>query len=139
MTHAILHRIEMEASPEALRNALTTRKGLAAWWTPHVRIDGARLAFRFGNGKHGPDMVAEETEGGVVWRCVAGPWVGHRLVFAIDGHERGSLLRFRHEGWKTQDDFFAHCNGKWAFFLAVSLKGLLETGVGRPHPDDPKM
>ena len=38
-------------------------------------------------------------------------------------------------GWREETGMFAHCSTKWAVFL-LSLKDLLETGKGRPAPDD---
>jgi hypothetical protein len=32
-----------------------------------------------------------------------------------------------------------HCSTRWAIFLTCSLKALLETGKGRPVPDDVKV
>ena len=140
---AILHRVEIEASPDQLVDALSQREGLAAWWTPMVEADpkvGSIAKFRFGDGSMGPDMRVESLDAeGVAWLCVEGPWKGHRFHFDVRPHERGSELRFRHEGWASADDFFMHCNAKWGFFLAVSLKSYLETGTGAPHPQDPSI
>jgi len=46
---------------------------------------------------------------------------------------------FRHSGWLKQDEFFGHCNAKWGYFLAMSLKPYVETGAGAPHPKDPNI
>jgi hypothetical protein len=32
-----------------------------------------------------------------------------------------------------------HCSTRWAILLTCSLKALLETGKGRPVPDDVKV
>jgi hypothetical protein len=42
---------------------------------------------------------------------------------------------FKHEGWREPVEFMHHCSTKWATFL-MSLKETVETGQGRPHPDD---
>jgi len=143
-THAIKHRIEIEASPEQLYAAISQQQGLAAWWTPMVEAEpelGSVARFRFGDGKHGPDMRIDTLEPGaaVGWHCVDGPWKGMDMRFEIAAHERGSVLRFTHDGWPEADDFYMHCNAKWGFFLAVSLKGYLECGEGAPHPRDPSI
>lgn len=76
----------------------------------------------------------------VVWQCVAGPWQETgSFIFSITPDERGAVLHFKHQGWKETDDFYQHCNCKWGFFLAVSLKSYLEKGLGQPHPQDPNI
>jgi len=35
-------------------------------------------------------------------------------------------------------EFMHHCSTKWGVFL-LSLKSLLETGKGSPHPNDLKL
>ncbi len=143
-TFSIKHRIELEAKPSDLYRALSDRDGLAAWWTPMVETDsssGSTAQFRFGDGKHGPDMRIDELSPHkvVAWHCVEGPWKGMDFRFDIQEHERGAALNFSNTGWPEQSEFYMHCNAKWGFFLAVSLKRYLETGTGVPHPDDPKI
>jgi len=139
----ILHRIIIETSPAELYNALTEQSGLSAWWTktettPEV---GALASFLFGpNGDHRVDMKIEALVSNqkVVWKCVSGPWVDTKeFSFEIQPHERGSVMQFAHRGWEDPSEFFMHCNSKWGFFLGVSLKNYLETGKGKPHPEDP--
>jgi len=42
---------------------------------------------------------------------------------------------FKHEGWREPVEFMYHCSTKWGSFL-LSLKSLVETGVGAPAPRD---
>lgn len=139
----ILHRIIIEASPEKVYRALTEQDGLSAWWT-HAKTQGkvgSTASFLFGpNGEH--QVVMEITDltknERVAWQCVDGPWINTgAFQFLIQPDERGSALKFSHSGWTEADEFFMHCNSKWGFFLTVSLKNLLETGKGQPHPNDP--
>ncbi len=137
----IAHRVEIEATPEEVFDALNNPKELSAWWTPADvnDQDPAIVNFRFGE-SHIVPMRVEETVASelVKWQCIEGPWADKgNFVFELESIERGTNLRFTHEGWAEIDDFFRHCNSKWGFFLAVSLKGLLETGVGQPSPNDP--
>ena len=46
-----------------------------------------------------------------------------------------TIVQFEHEGWREPVEFMYHCSTKWATFL-MSLKELVETGHGRPAPDD---
>ena len=141
---AILHRIELRESPRHVYDALSTTAGLAAWWTPMVETDarvGGEARFRFGDGEHGPDMRITELQPGerVAWHCERGPWQGHDFVFDIRPGPKGAVLLFSHSGWAAADEFFMHCNSKWGYFLGVSLKSLVETGTGAPHPQDPDL
>ncbi len=143
-TYSIHHRVELEASPEALYAALSSQEGIASWWTPMVEAEatvGSTAAIRFGDGKHGPDMRVDELieNERVVWTCTEGPWPGMQFIFSIASHERGAVLLFDHIGWPEVNDFYRHCNTKWGYFLACSLKPYLENGTGAPHPQDPSI
>lgn len=141
----ILHRVIIEASPEKVYRALTEQSRLSAWWT-NAKTQGkvgSVASFFFGsNGEHQvkmeiTDLVPNER---VCWKCIDGPWVDtEAFQFHIQPDERGSALQFSNLGWAEPSEFFMHCNSKWGFFLAVSLKNLLETGKGQPHPNDPNI
>jgi hypothetical protein len=73
----------------------------------------------------------------VLWEVVDGPseWIGTTVSFDIKRDGDWTILLFAHAGWREPVEFMSHCSTKWATFL-MSLKQLLETGVGAPHPDD---
>ncbi len=141
----ILHRVIIEASPEKVYAALTNQDQLSAWWTKAIteEKEGSTATFFFGPaGDHQvkmeiTDLVPNKR---VCWKCVDGPWVNtESFQFNIQTDERGSVLQFSNTGWSESDAFFMHCNSKWGFFLSVSLKNLLEKGVGQPHPNEPNI
>lgn len=142
----ILHRVVIEASPQATYAAVTEQSGLSAWWTRAeavAEVDSI-ARFWFGADEGAPKVAMRVTElvpgKKVVWQCIAGPWVETgEFSFDIKPHERGSVLLFAHRGWPEDDEFYMHCNCKWGFFLGVSLKGCLETGEGKPGPLDPDL
>jgi uncharacterized protein YndB with AHSA1/START domain len=140
----ILHRIGVEgSSTDAVYEALTTIEGLAGWWATDTSgdpsLDGV-IAFRFAPG--GFDMAVRELVPGklVRWEVVDGPdeWIGTEIAFEL--HQEGdfAIVLFEHRGWREPVEFMYHCSTKWAMFL-MSLKELLETGTGRPEPDDVKV
>ena len=136
----ILHRIGVVSSPDEVYAALTTVDGLAAWWTQDTAGDGEPggvLQFRFPVG--GFDMKVLEARPGelVLWQVVDGPaeWIGTRVRFELKQEQGYTIVLFRHEGWKEPVEFMHHCSTKWATYL-MSLKELVETGAGRPSPDD---
>ena len=61
--------------------------------------------------------------------------MGTELSFRLTSGEGQTYVRFAHSNWKEPTDFMAHCSTKWAVFL-LSLKEAVETGKGRPFPDD---
>jgi len=137
----ILHKVGVEnATPEQVYDALTTLEGLAGWWTEDTSGStdvGGVIEFRFPPG--GFDMAVRELEPGrrVVWEVVAGPeeWIGTHVRWLLRQDGAYTLVFFRHDGWKEQVEFMHHCSTKWATYL-MSLKSLLETGEGRPSPND---
>jgi len=142
----ILHRVFIKSTPERVYQAVASEKGLSSWWTSQTRFQaevGTTAAFRFGDGRVGPDMeiVALIPEEYAEWRCVRGvpEWVNTRITFSIRPHAQGVLLLFGHRDWDKPTEFFMHCNTKWGFFLGTSLKQYLETGQGQPHPQDPDL
>lgn len=138
----ILHRVVIKSTPEQVFAAITSQEGLSSWWTTMVETNGEKgsiAKFRFGDGSMGADMKLTEIVEGrkVSWFCTNGPWEGTSYDFEIEPDEKGAALNFSNHGWEKPDNFYRHCNCKWGFFLGTSLKDYIETGKGRPHPDDP--
>ncbi len=141
----ILHRVGIKATPNEVYKALATREGLAAWWTDNTTGDskvGGVIRFTFssdGAELGGFDMKVLELQPGkrVLWQVVEGPeeWVGTKVSFDLKQGEGLTELLFKHEGWKEPVEFMHHCSTKWATYL-LSLKTLVETGKGRPNPND---
>lgn len=144
---SIKHRVVCEATPQELFQALTETQGLSRWWAPadadSANAVGSNIEFKFGpNGEHVVAMQVAELEEAskVVWNCTAGPWESTTaFTFLIEPDPRGAALIFDNSGWGEQDDFYAHCNAKWGFFLTVSFKNYVESGLGMPHPADPSI
>ena len=62
--------------------------------------------------------------------------LGHVGFYLIDRGQRELKAAFGYRpGWREPVEFMSHCSTKWATFL-LSLKALLETGTGAPHPRD---
>ena len=140
----ILHKVGIKSSSlDDVYKALTTREGLAAWWTDDTQGEskvGGVLQFRFGAG--GIDMKVLELHPAerVVWQVVGGPeeWMGTQVSFELRLEGDWTIVLFKHQGWKEPVEFMHHCSTKWAVFL-LSLKSLLETGKGAPAPNDIKL
>ena len=65
-------------------------------------------------------------------------WIGTEIGWRLDQRGEYTIVQFKHEGWREPVEFMHHCSTKWATFL-MSLKELVETGRGRPAPNDVKI
>jgi uncharacterized protein YndB with AHSA1/START domain len=138
----ILHRIGVRTpTPEKVYDALTTIDGLAGWWTTSTtgKTDaGGVIEFRFpGVGGFDMEVVDVRPHEKVTWRVADGPeeWLGTTVDFDLRQDGDYTIVLFRHEGWREPVEFMNHCSTKWGQFL-MSLKELVETGTGAPHPHD---
>jgi uncharacterized protein YndB with AHSA1/START domain len=143
MSYEINLRIGAKASPEKAFEALTRPEKLAQWWTPDTRGSGTKvgdtLEFWFGEFCEKFDVTALEPGRKVAWKAPKGQgaaeWEGTEVTCTLSKDDKQTFVRFKHSGWRENGDFHAHCSTRWAVFL-VSLKELLETGKGRPIPND---
>jgi uncharacterized protein YndB with AHSA1/START domain len=145
----IIHRIGIKAPAAQVYNALTTLDGLAHWWTEEVSGDGrvgGKIEFRFRtkSGELLGGMVMEVQELGenkaVRWRCIEGPqeWVGTEITFQLSEQDGQTIVLFGHRNWREAVEATYHCSMKWATFL-LSLREYVETGTGKPSPNDMKI
>ena len=151
----IIHRIGIKAPPMKVYAALSTVDGVAGWWTRETTGEskvGGVITVRFLD--HGVDRPVPLAEKGrmelevieldpakkVRWRVKAGPqeWIGTDVTFSLSQAGEHTVIAFGHRNWREAVEFTAHCSMKWATFL-LSLKELVETGRGRPSPDDLKI
>lgn len=137
----IPHRIGVEhATPDRVYEALTTVDGLSGWWTETTTGStsvGDVIEFRFPPGGFDMEVVDAVPSSRVAWRVVDGPdeWVGTTIDWELRQDGDWTIVLFRHEGWREPVEFMHHCSTKWATYL-MSLKALVESGVGAPAPRD---
>jgi uncharacterized protein YndB with AHSA1/START domain len=140
----ILHKVGIKfSSLSDVYKALTTREGLAGWWTTDTQGEekvGGVLAFRFGNGGFDMKVLQLAPARHVLWQVVEGPeeWIGTKVSFDLKQEGDWTIVLFKHQGWKEPVEFMHHCSTKWAIFL-LSLKSLVETGKGAPWPNEIKL
>jgi uncharacterized protein YndB with AHSA1/START domain len=144
MKYEINHQIGVKASPEKIYKTLTEAKKLAQWWTSDTKGSGTKvgdtLEFRFG-GEFCQKFKVKVLKPGkhVAWKSPKGQgadeWEETEITFDISTDDDQTYIRFRHSNWQENSDFHAHCSMKWATFM-LSLKDFLETGKGRPVPND---
>src|SRR6185369_5361497 len=145
----IIHRIGIKSSAAKVYKALSTIDGLAHWWTNDVEGDekiGGKIEFTF-RSKTGDEigkMIMEvqklNDQKEVQWRCIDGPaeWIGTDITFQLSQQDDQTIMIFGHRNWREQVEFTAHCSMKWAVFL-LSLREYVETGKGKPSPNDLKI
>jgi hypothetical protein len=126
--------------------ALSTADGVAGWWTRDTTGSGRNLQARFLR-KDGTEIGAMDfelsalaTDRQVEWRFTAGPaeWLPTTVTFELTEEHGTTVVNFGHRNWAEPVEFMAHCSMKWAVFL-LSLRQYVETGRGRPSPEDTKI
>ena len=145
----IIHRVGIKAPAAEVYNAVATTEGVAGWWTKETTGSskpGGTIDVRFltPHGKEIGAMAMEvvdlEPDRRVHWRFSKGPaeWVGTDVTFDISQDGQYTVVIFGHRNWREPVEFMAHCSMKWATFM-LSLRELVETGRGKPSPDDVKI
>ena len=145
----IIHRIGMKSTTDQVYKAITTKDGLAHWWTEEVageeKLDGKiEFTFRSDNGEIKGKMIMEvkglNPQKDVQWRCIDGPeeWIDTDITFQLSQQDEQTIVIFGHRNWREAVEFTAHCSMKWAVFL-LSLREYVETGKGKPSPHDLKI
>jgi uncharacterized protein YndB with AHSA1/START domain len=144
----IIHRIGIKAPVSKVYAALSSAEGIARWWTKETTGDSGpggaiQVVFRAPDGNEKGKMdfeLAQPSPNQVRWRFVAGPpeWLGTDVTFELAQEGNDTIVIFGHRNWREPVEFMAHCSMKWATFL-LSLRELVETGKGKPSPDDLKI
>jgi uncharacterized protein YndB with AHSA1/START domain len=145
----IVHRIGIKAPVTRVYEAVSTAQGVAGWWTEDTTSTasvGGTLRSRFLSddgreiGRMDYEMTQLEPNQEVRWRFTDGPpeWIGTEATFQLTEDDGMTILVFGHRNWREPVEFMAHCSMKWAVFL-MSLRELVETGKGKPAPEDMKI
>lgn len=145
----IHHRVGIKAPVQKVYEALSTIKGIAGWWTQHTSgtsAPGKIITAKFHNsegveiGIMNMEVTALDKDKKVAWRFISGPeeWIGTEVTFDLNQEGDYTIVLFGHRNWKEEIEFKAHCSMKWAVFM-LSLKEFVETGRGKPSPDDFKI
>lgn len=145
----INHRVGIKAPVSNVYAALSTIEGVAGWWTKQttgVSKSGGNIDVRFLSqdgkeiGSMNFDVIELVPDKKVHWRFTSGPkeWIGTDVVFTLSREDDYTIVLFSHKNWRELVEFTFHCSMKWAVFM-LSLKELVETGNGKPSPNDVKI
>jgi uncharacterized protein YndB with AHSA1/START domain len=145
----IVHRIGIRAPASKVFEAVATAEGVAGWWTRDTTGTaalGGKVNTRFLHqdgseiGHMDFEITTLEPDQEVRWRFTDGPpeWIGTEATFQLAEDSGMTIVIFGHRNWREPVEFMAHCSMKWAVFL-LSLRELVETGKGKPAPEDMKI
>lgn len=141
MRRDIVHGIEIHAEPKAVYDTISTRSGLAAFWTPDVQGDetvGGELTFGFAEApvRLPIRVVRLEPPMEIRWSCPGGfpYWEGTDVTWLLQPSEHGTKVVFRHAAFSDDEPEydFGSVSLTWALILA-RLKEVVEAG-GEPNP-----
>ena len=142
MPGPMLHAVDIDADAATIFTALTTKGGLAAFWTSDCDVQATMgTVARFGFPSAPVDLRMRidklEPSGSVAWTCLgdfphwAGTAVRWEITPAPSG--RGSTVTFRQDGWR--DDYpeieYGRVNYTWGRIVGA-LKGYAESGAPQP-------
>lgn len=142
-------KLELNAPPRDVYEAIASADGPKHWWTAHAEVDareGGRAHFPFDDaGFHATFEIAKlEPARLVEWQCVDSKhsessgwsdlteWAGTTVRFEIEPTETGCRLTFTHVGLTPRLECHDVCRSSWRKYLDESLRGYVEKGEGTP-------
>jgi uncharacterized protein YndB with AHSA1/START domain len=134
---SIKHYLVIKVQPEKVYNVITKTGGLKSWWTVEAKAEervGGTAEFIFGERYYNKMKIINLRDNKIVeWECLEGDkeWIGTTFLFELEEKDGNTILRFSHNNWKEETDFFASCNFNWGYYMN-SLKQYCETGEGTP-------
>ena len=140
MTREILLGAEIHAGGPTVVKAITTKEGLASFWTPTAIAEpevGSEARFTFGDAalRMRVDRIDADE---VAWTCLGDfpLWEGTTVRWALspEPEHGGTRVLFRHAGFPLEQPEweFASVAFTWAGVLG-RLKVLAETGEAEPY------
>ena len=134
----ILFELEIDAPARQVADALTTRQGIAGWWTDDVTLpDGVGATMTLGFPVAPVPFrlrVDQADERRVAWRSVGDfppHWAGTEVIWTLTPTKEATTVRFAHDGWASDDGPFGTSALTWGR-LMDTLKQFAETGAAAP-------
>jgi uncharacterized protein YndB with AHSA1/START domain len=131
--------VRIQASPDALFDALTTTTGLSGWWSPATGSGEPGGELRFVMNAPEPLVIHVDSAirpASVHWTVTDCPflpdWIGTRPTFTITPIDGDTTeLHFRHRGLTDELECIDMCTWSWNHYMQ-SLGAYLEVGRGSP-------
>ncbi len=143
MTTATDYRttVRINASADVVFDAVTTTKGLTAWWNPVTGSGETGGELRFPMNAPEPLVVRVDeappptTVRWTVTECTfMTDWVGTRPTFTITPLDDASCeVQFMHKGLNDELECKDMCGRSWDHFVRTSLREYAERGAGHPN------
>ncbi|MEH6473407.1 MAG: SRPBCC domain-containing protein [Halopseudomonas sp.] len=140
----VKHRVGIAGSIDKIFNALTTDTGLAGWWASSAIVNaevGGKVNLTFdGLAVLRFQYVEIQPHKLVSIKCLAGPgpWQDSEIRFELERADHQVFVSLTHDNSASSEDDFLYFSTKWTCYL-LSLRDLIETGNGRPYPNDIKI
>jgi hypothetical protein len=140
----VKHRMGIAGDIDKIFRAMHEPAGLDGWWatkTDGIAEVGETLALHFADVVTlSFKIVALQENTSIHLHCVSGPgpWQDCDLSFTLKQDADQVWVSLLHENTTASDDDFLYFNTKWPCYL-LSLRDLLESGKGRPYPNDTKI
>lgn len=140
----VKHQVGIDGTLEKVFSTLTTHAGLAGWWASSAKVSpeiGGKIALTFDKLTtlyfEYQNILENET---VAMLCTQGPgsWKGSVLLFELIQASDQVYLTLTHTNDASSEDDFLYFSTKWTCYL-LSLRDFVETGKGRPYPNDIKI
>jgi uncharacterized protein YndB with AHSA1/START domain len=134
----VLMQFDIDADPEKVRQALTSEKGIRAWWTSHADLDDGRLETSFPDTTQPFEFTVRNGGERIEWVTGRFPpwWANTTIRFDVgprpDGP--GTRLLFSHRDYEPDNPVIPIITPAWAQIL-LRLKAYAETGERQPFFD----
>ena len=131
------HRIRIQVESHNVYEAIATKRGLEAWFTPQIQGEvtpGETAVFRHvGCEKTRWRFIAMDPGKSSCWECVEGPGavVGTSVLFTLTGEGPTTVVQCVHDCWPEEDAAFSTCNTLWGILMG-RLKDYAESGKTQP-------
>ncbi|MGN9842932.1 SRPBCC family protein [Nonomuraea sp. H19] len=137
----------VDRTPDQAFAAITDVRG---WWSGEIDGPtdelGAEFTYRYQDVHRSTQRITELIPGRrVAWHVVDGylsfvadatEWTGTDITFDIAPTGDGTEVRFTHVGLAPHDECFENCSSAWRFYIATSLRSLINGGSGQPNPKE---
>ncbi|EOZ98399.1 Aha1 domain protein [Indibacter alkaliphilus LW1] len=121
--HQIEHLTKIKVSTEKVYEAITTKEGLSAIWTPKLKVEpilGHVNEFDFDEGYITKmKVIALKESQQVTWHCIASDNEWQNTIINFDLRDKNNLTEIilTHRNWREITDYFRLCNYNWGMFL----------------------
>lgn len=140
----VKHRVGIRGSAEDIHRKLHHPDELTTWWATRASglpELGGRLELEFAElAILTFEIRALEPPGLVRLECIEGPgpWKNSTLDVQIRKDEDQAFVTLTHTNPAASEEDFLYFSTKWPVYL-LSLKDQVESGTGRPYPNDIKI